>query len=138
MADATRELQIVISALDNASSQLNSVRDNLKNLGDQATDTGEKFSMLSDLGDLFNNARLGAASLLATFGLVAKASIDAGSTFEQLRVQMNSLAGDSDKAKTIMEQLGTWEQRTPFTIDTVLTGAKTLLAMGSSTDIVVT
>lgn len=111
MADVSKELQIILSARDEASKVIQ--------------------SMGASLNDLAKQAQLGAAIVTGGLGLMAKSAFDSAGEFEMARVSFNNIIGDAKLAGATLAQLSQWEVNTPFTIDTILKASKQLIAMGT-------
>lgn len=114
MADAQKELQIVISAKDEASASLKSFSAKLNDLSDNLVKSG---ALLTSIG-------------VAT-GFAAKGFVDAAGKMEATRTAFKTLIGNSQLAEKTLKDLFTLEAQTPFTLDQVLTESKKLLAMGT-------
>lgn len=63
--------------------------------------------------------------------------IDATGKMQQLQVALSTILQDKDKADALLADISKFAVTTPFSIDDVATGAKQLLAYGSSADTVV-
>lgn len=113
--DQKRELQIVITARDEASKMLSGVSSKFDNLGANLRKSALAFSAI------------GAATTVATKGF-----IEAAGQMEATKTAFKVLIGDSQLAEKTLQQLFDLEKRTPFTIESVLTESKKLLAMGTS------
>lgn len=108
MPDATKELQVVISARDEASSAL-------KSIGGQISDLVEK-------------ARAGATLISAGFSLAGKSIIDLASDMEQTKVSFDTMIGNTQLASKTLAELSDFAKKTPFDLPQVLDGSKRLLA----------
>lgn len=63
--------------------------------------------------------------------------IDATGKMQQLQVALSTILQDKDKANKLISDVVQFAAKTPFNLDDVATGAKQLLAYGSSADTVV-
>lgn len=117
MADATRNLQIVISARDEAAKVLDSFK-----------------SRLTDLNKDVKAAAIGMSAVGAGTLLLGKSFIKAAGDMEATKTAFNVLIGNADEAKQTLDELFTLESKTPFTLESVLTESKKLLAMGTASD----
>lgn len=114
MADSSRTLQVIIQAKDEASKVLSS-------FGQKLTSTTES---LKPLGVAMT--AVGAAT-----GLLAKSFVDAAGDMQATRTAFDVLIGDSNLAKKTLNDLLTLEAKTPFTLQTIMSESKKLLAMGT-------
>lgn len=117
MADATRQLDIVISAKDEASQRIKGV--------------GSSFKSLID------DAKVGSAIITGAMALVAKSAIEMGSNFEQSRISFETMLGSGEAAGKLLKEISDFAVKTPFDFPQVVEGTKQLLAMGSSADEVI-
>lgn len=117
MADATRELSIVISAKDEASKVLGNFKDKM-----------------SDISKDIQKGALALTGLGAATGLVAKQFVDAASFMEQQRVSFQTLTGDIATGQKTLNDLVEFAKKTPFEIPQILEQSKRLLAMGTTAD----
>lgn len=115
MADATKVLEVVIQARDEASKVL-----------------GGFSSSLKDAGANMRTAGVAMAAIGGATVLVSKGFIDAAGQMEATRTAFKVLIGDSKLAEATLKDLFELESKTPFTIETVLQESKKLLAMGTS------
>lgn len=105
---ATKNLDIIISAKDEATSTLN------------------KFS--ASVTNLAKDAAVGSGIIVGALGLIAKNVIELGGNMEQTRIAFESMLGNGDKAGKLMEQISDFAAKTPFDLPQVQEGAKRLLA----------
>lgn len=117
MADATRELQIVIRARDEATKVIQGMSGKLSGLVDNVQKSALMF------------AGLGAATSVA-----AKRLVDAAGDMQATRTSFTTLIGDAEKAKQTLDSLFQLEQQTPLDLPEILEGSKRLLAMGTAAD----
>ena len=117
MADARKELQIVISARDEASKTISGFTDSFKKMSKDAT--------------------IGATAVLATFSLISKRAIETGIDFEQARISFETFLGSGEKAGNLLKDLSDFAVNTPFNLPQVIEGAKSLLAYGVASESVV-
>lgn len=110
MADITRELQLVISAKD------------------EATKTVKSFG--ASFSDLSRDVQIGAAIIVGSLGLIAKGMIDTAANMEQTRISFETFLGSGEKAGKLLKDLSDFAAKTPFDLPQVLDGSKRLLAYG--------
>lgn len=113
--DLSRQLQIIISARDDATQVL-------QRFGTRLDDVQEKIRKSA--------IAFSAIGVATTFA--AKGFIDAAGQMEATKTAFNTLIGNSKEAEKTLKSLFELEARTPFTIETVLNESKKLLAMGTS------
>lgn len=114
---ADKNVEILISAEDQASNVLQGIGKNMGKLEDQIKFTG---TALTAIG-------------VAT-GLFAKATVDASAQMEQQAVAFNTLTGSAEKGRQTLGDLITFASSTPFEIPQILEQSKRLLAMGTTAD----
>ena len=114
MADATKTLQVVIDAKDNASRVIKSL--------------GETF------GGLVRSSEAGSIAFAGALTFTGKKIIDVASTMEQAKVSFDVMLGSSEKASKSLKQLSDFAKITPFTFPQVVEGARQLLAYGFGAD----
>lgn len=110
---ASKTLEILITAKDDATKVIKGMAGSLKDLADEA--------------------KLGATVMAAGLSYIGKKAIDAGSDFEQARIALNTMTGDTKVAGELLQKLSDFAIKTPFTLPEVLENSKMLMAMGSST-----
>lgn len=114
MADETRELQVIITAKDEASRSLSSIGSQLSDLKSNVQKSASMF------------AAVGTAA-----GIMGKSVVDAAGEMQATRTAFKVLIGDAALAEKTLKDLFTLEARTPFTIGNILQESKKLLAMGT-------
>jgi len=86
----------------------------------------------------FDKIRSGAtimgAAVVAAATLVGKAILQQAADFEQTTIAFNTMLGSAEAGTNMLRKLSDFATKTPFTLDTVETGAKQLLAMGIDAD----
>lgn len=117
MADATKQLQIVISARDEASHTI-------RNMG-------------SGFSDLASKATVGSAAILGSFALISKSVIQTGADMQSARTSFETFLGSGEKAGALLKQLSDFAVKTPFDLPQVVDGTKRLLAFGVAADDVI-
>ena len=110
MADQTRELQVIISARDEASKVIEGV--------------GTKFT------DLVNSSKAASFAFAGALAFTGKAIIDVASDMQQAKVAFTTFLGSSDAAAKSLKELSDFAKVTPFTFPTITDAAKRLLAYG--------
>jgi len=108
MADANKELAIIISARDQASRTIEGI--------------GAKF------GDLVNASKAGSIALAGTMGFLGKSIIDTASDMEQAKVAFTTMTGSADIATKTLSDLSDFAKKTPFTFPSIVEASKRLLA----------
>src|SRR5581483_8755266 len=114
MADLTRELQIIISARDEASKAIQGV--------------GGAF------GDLVQKSQAASIAFAGVLGLVGKNILDAASDMEQAKVAFTTFEGSASAASKTLKELSDFAKVTPFTFPTITEAAKRLMAYGVAAD----
>lgn len=114
MADASRTLQVIIQAKDEASKVISSFSASFTNLA--------------------KDAAVGSAAILGGLSLVGKNAIEAAQGFQEARLAFNTMIGDGQKAATLMQQLSDLALKSAFTLPQVVQGGKQLIAYGFSTE----
>lgn len=120
MADASKTLEIIISAKDEASKALQGL-------------TGQ-------IGSFYDQIKPGAAAMtglgVAT-GIAAKSFVDAAAQMEQWDVAFTTMLGNADRADSLLSDLSEFAKKTPFDLPQVIEGSKRLIAFGTSADDVI-
>lgn len=110
MADATKELSIIISAKDEATRTIEGI--------------GASFN------NLVNSAKTGSFIFAGALGFVGKSIIDVGSDMEQAKVAFTTFEGSAAAASKTLKELSDFAKVTPFTFPTITEAAKRLMAYG--------
>jgi tape measure domain-containing protein len=113
MADASKVLEIVIQAKDEATKVLNNFGKNVKDVSQQTR------------AGAIALAALGTATVV-----LGKQFVDAAGYVEVQRTAMRTLIGDVELAEKTYKDLVTMAAKTPFEIPQILEQSKRLLAMG--------
>lgn len=114
MADASKTLEIVIAARDEATKVLQNVGGKFSDLSTKATQAG---LLLGGVG--------------AATAVMAKGFVEAAGKMEATKVAFNVLIGDAALAEKTLKQLYDLESKTPFTLESIMTESKKLVAMGT-------
>lgn len=114
MADATKNLQIILSAKDEASGVIGKMSNSFKSFT--------------------NNAKLGSAMIAGSIGLLSRSIINVGADYEQARVSFETMLGSAEKGGKMLKELADFAVRTPFDLPQVVEGGKRLLAYGIEAD----
>lgn len=117
LADARSE---VTKTSQQINSSFETVQDSTKSMGESFT-------------DFANSAVVGATAITGALALIGKSALDSASQFQVARISFNTMIGDSKLAGEELSKLSDFAAKTPFTLPEVLQGAKSLMAMGSST-----
>lgn len=110
MADAQRELNIVISAKDKATKVIKGFAGSFK--------------------DFAHDATAGAGVIVGSLSLVAKNMIDVGANIQSARTSFETFLGSGEKAGKLLKELSDFAVKTPFDLPQVVDGSKRLLAFG--------
>ncbi len=113
-------VRVIIDAIDNASNKVKGVADSMGVLSTQAQYGANALAALG----------------LASVGLGVAVVRQAGE-FEQTQQALNVMLGSVEKGTFLFEKLKETAKTTPFEFSQVATGAKQLLAMGSSIETVI-
>ena len=113
MADATKTLQIVFTAKDEATKAIQGFK-----------------GQLNGLVSTIKPAAIALAGVGAATGLVAKNLIESAGSVEQYRMAFGTLTGSAEVGKKTLEDLFNFAKTTPFEIPTLLQESKKLLAYG--------
>lgn len=111
MAKATSELQVVISAKDEASKTLGSLGSKLKFVGIAA-------------------AGIAAAGIIK----VSKDAIKSAGEIEKVKIAFETFLGSGEKAGALLKDLTDFAAKTPFDLPGVQRAAKQLIAVGAATE----
>lgn len=117
---AQSEVQVLISAKDEASKTLNKIGGEMKSLGGEFK-----------AGALV--AAAGAATLLAGIAALGRQMLDTAGQIEQNRVAFETLTGSVEVGRQTLEELINFAARTPFTIPGIVDSSQKLLAYGVTT-----
>lgn len=120
--------QILITARDEASKVL-------KNVGDEAQNTGKAFE--GGFANGLTRAGVVAGGVLATFGLLGKSAVESAASYEQSRIAFEAMLGSADNARSLLKEISDFAKETPFELPQVVEGSKRLLAYGISQDKVI-
>ena len=120
MADATKELKVIINLEDNLSRKMPSVTGSI---------IKAELAMTALRGAM-NTAR----NVMNTFVNTAKEVIMQGGKFESWRLSFDTMLGSAEKGSKLMKEVSDFARKTPFDLPQVVEGSKQLLAMGSSAD----
>lgn len=110
MADATKELSIVITAKDEASRVIQGI--------------GSAF------GNLVEASKTGSFIFAGSLAVVGKSIIDAASDLEQAKIAFTTFEGSATAASKTLKELSDFAKVTPFTFPTITEAAKRLMAYG--------
>jgi len=111
MATATSELQIVISAKDEASSKMSTL--------------GKSFAALGTAA---------AAAAVAGIAVIGKEALISAGQLEKTQIAFETMLGSAETAGQLLKDLTDFAARTPFDLPGVQNAAKQLLAMGAATE----
>jgi len=106
--DSSRQLQVVITAKDEATRVISGVG--------------------SSFGDLVHASTAASFAFGGALALVGKNILDTASDMEQAKVAFTTFLGSSDAASKSLKELSDFAKATPFTFPTVVEAAKRLLA----------
>ncbi len=118
---ATTQVQVKISAEDNASGVLRKVGGEFESLGKK-------------IGRNMKAGAIAATGFIVAMGALGKSMVSIGAEFEQNRIAFETMLGSSDLAKKSLKELSDFARKTPFDLPEVIKGAKGLLAMGSAAE----
>ncbi len=144
----------VLNQLNKAKAALNEQRYAMGDLQDQQARNRLELRKLNreyaDLSQGTNRATLAADSFMSSLkrtaaeigGIAAikqftSSVINATGTMQQLQVALSTILQDEGRAKELIGEITQFAAKTPFNLDEVASGAKQLLAYGSSADSVV-
>ena len=118
---ANTNVQVIISAKDNASKVL-------KGVGNEFDSLGKKVKRNINAG------AIAATGFIGAMGALGKSMVQVGAQFEQNRIAFETMLGSADLAKESLKELSEFARKTPFDLPEVLKGAKGLLAMGTAAE----
>lgn len=122
-----RDLVIVISAKDNATTVIKGIADKTAGL------TGAVFNANLAYGALSKSIDLGMDALKSGLGVV-KSWVQGAGNFELTAVAFETMIGNAERSKDLLRDIVDFAKKTPFRLEEVQEGVKMLLAMGSSAD----
>lgn len=117
---STTNVDVIITAKDNASNVLRQVGDSAKSAGSQISET-------------FREGGLAATAFLTSITLLGHAMIKVASDFEQNNVAFETMTGSAKEGRKVLADLSNFAVKTPFELPQLLTASKSLLAYGIAT-----
>lgn len=136
---ATASIKAVVTAEDKASPTIARVAQSTDKLGTSIRDVNNSAqgggSSFSKLASSFAIGAVAGSALISVFSKVGSAISGAFSSttdFEQYRIAFETMLGSADAARSMLQNLSDFAQKTPFTLPQVVEGAKQLLAYGIS------
>ena len=121
-----------VSTLDNSRfvRSMNEIRTSLRQTAQEVEKQGLSFEQL------FQNIERKAATLAAGFSLkqFIDQMVSVRGQFQQLEVAFSTMLGNADKADALMSQLVKTAATTPFDLQGVAAGAKSLMAYGTAAE----
>lgn len=115
------KIEIVINALDQASSVLSKVGKSMTSLGQKAKNASKV-------------ASIAFAALAAGIGAAGLSMIKAASDFQQTSIALTTMLGSTEKAQVLLKQLADFARNTPFTLTGIEESTKKLLAYGIASE----
>lgn len=115
------DIQLVISAKDEASKTLQKVKGEIGGLGKSG-------GVMMKLGTAAKYAGMAVAGLGAALGTAGAFAVKSASDFEQSRIAFEVMLGSADAAREMLKKISDFAVKTPFELPQVVEGAKRLLA----------
>lgn len=109
------DVEVIISAVDNASAKLRS-------FGDNAESAHRKF------GDLVAASTAASFAFAGALALTGKSIIDVASDMQQAKVGFTTMLGSADMATKTLKELSDFAKKTPFTFPSIVEASQRLLA----------
>lgn len=126
------QLQIVIKAQDQASSQINAIKDQLNKLSGSGDSAGMSFSKMSmamaagnAIWDITKSAVTSATQAIVGF-------VETASGVEMLRASLDTLTGSAENGKKMFASLYEMAAKTPFETKDLASATQTLLGFGEA------
>lgn len=118
---ATINVEVIISAIDRASSTLKGFQNNAK-------------SVHEGFADMVKASTAASIAFAAALTLTGKSIIDVASSMQQSKVAFTTMLGSSEAATKSLKELSDFARVTPFTFPSIVDGAKRLLAYNLSAE----
>jgi predicted nucleic acid-binding Zn-ribbon protein len=132
---SSTNVQLVITAQDNASAVLRRVSAEMKSASSSLPSFSRAFSTeLGLIKTAAHYAALGIASVGAAVTAWGVASVKSASNYEQSRIAFDTMLGSADKAKKLLQEITKFAKETPFELPEVVEGSKKLLAYNISAE----
>lgn len=123
-----------IRAIDSASSIVNKIGKSLSGLKGLGLNVAQSLhSVLSGMAHSVSIA-IGAATagITAMFGLLSRNAINLASSFEQSKIAFTGMLGSADAAKSLLDTLQSFANKTPFEFPQLVSATRLLMAYGFS------
>lgn len=102
----------------------------LKLVSKQLGNLGDKVKNQKGILQNFKNNWLAITAVMGTFIIGTKKAVDAAANIEDITIQFETMLGSAEKAKKMMEELKIFSASTPFALDVLAEGTKTLVSFG--------
>lgn len=119
------ELQIIISAKDQATKQIQKISGELSKMA------GGAFKAVENAGGMMAQ---GIAVATGAFSLLGASAVKGAADFEQIKIAMTTMTGSADKAGQVLEEVSKFAAATPFEFPELATTVKQLMAFGFNTE----
>lgn len=130
---STNRIQVQIQAIDDASAQIQKVRDSLTGLGNSGKGLVNISGMLSGIASSamgFISAQVAMAGFSNSINLVKEAFIDFNATMETSRKSFENMLGSKDAAAVFINDLQAFAEATPFDFPELQQASKMMLGLG--------
>jgi tape measure domain-containing protein len=134
MATSSDQINIIISAVNQASAVLSQVEGDLKKLSDTASKSMSSIEKSSEslMSSLRNVGLTLSTAVTAPLTLLGKAMVSQVGQLEQYKIAFDTMLGSVEKGSFLLKQISDFAMKTPFTLQSVAEGTKQLLAYGYS------
>jgi len=136
----SQQIQILISARDNASKAVNKIQKKLRKLGTTSRKVGRKMSkafkgvggVFKSLGGIVFNFKTAIAGLIGVGGFIGltKSVLTTGGAFEDYKATLETVLGSQKKANEAFAWIENFAKTTPFEVDNLTASFVKLSAYG--------
>lgn len=119
------KLQIIISAKDEATKQIQKISGELSKMASGA------FKSVANAGGVMAQSIAVATGALSLLGASA---VKGAANFEQIKIAMTTMTGSAEKAGQVLDEVSKFAAETPFEFPELATTVKQLMAFGFETD----